>query len=84
MENYIEKNLLSIINQSFQDFQIIVINDKSTDETENIIKRLQLEDDRIKIISHFENLGVYRSRMESILNSNKVTCIIVINKCIIF
>ena len=70
MENYIKKNLLSIINQSFQDFQIIVINDKSTDETENIIKILQLEDDRIKIISHSENLGVYRSRMESILNSN--------------
>ena len=70
MENYIEKNLLSIINQSFQDFQIIVINDKSTDETENIIKRLQLADDRIKLISHSGNLGVYRSRMESILNSN--------------
>lgn len=69
MENYIEKNLLSIINQSFQDFEIIIINDKSIDETENIIKRIQLEDDRIKIISHSKNLGVYRSRIESILNS---------------
>ena len=37
---------------------------------ENIIKRLQLADDRIKLISHSGNLGVYRSRMESILNSN--------------
>ena len=69
MENYIEKNILSIINQKFQDFEIIVINDKSTDETENIIKQLQLEDDRIKLISHTQNLGVYRSRIESILNS---------------
>ena len=69
MENYIEANLLSIINQSFQNFEIIIINDKSEDNTENIIKRMQKEDDRIKIINHQENLGVYRSRVESILNA---------------
>ena len=70
MENYIEKNLISIINQSFQDFQIIVINDNSNDKTVNIIERLQLDDCRIKLISHNQNLGVYRSRIEAILNSN--------------
>jgi len=69
MQDYIEKNLLSIINQSFQDFEIIIVNDASEDETENIIKRIQLEDDRIALVSHSSNLGVYRSRIESILNS---------------
>ena len=69
MQDYIEKNLLSIINQSFQDFEIIIVNDSSEDETENIIKKIQLEDDRIKLVSHSSNLGVYRSRIESILNS---------------
>jgi len=69
MQDYIEKNLLSIINQSFQDFEIIIVNDDSEDETENIIKRIQLKDDRIKLVSHSSNLGVYRSRIESILNS---------------
>ena len=69
MENYIKKNLLSILNQSFQDFEIIVVNDKSTDETENIIHRIQLEDDRVKLLSHSQNLGVYRSRIESIINA---------------
>ena len=69
MESFIEKNLFSIINQSFQDFEIIIINNGSEDETENIIKRLQLDDDRIKLISHSENLGIYRARIESILNS---------------
>ena len=69
MENYIKKNLLSIINQSFQDFEIIIVDDKSTDETANIIKDLQLDDERIKIITHEKNLGVYHSRIESILNS---------------
>lgn len=69
MENYIEINLLSIINQSFQHFEIIIINDFSTDNTENIIKKFQKEDDRIKLINHSKNLGVYRSRIESILNA---------------
>ena len=69
MENFIEKNLLSILNQSFQNFEIIIINDASIDKTENIIKRIQLDDDRIKLISHTKNLGVYRSRIESILNT---------------
>ena len=69
MENYIEINLLSIINQSFQNFEVIIINDFSNDNTENIIKRIQKEDDRIKLINHSKNLGVYRSRIESILNS---------------
>ena len=40
MENYIEINLLSIINQSFQNFEIIIINDFSNDNTENIIKQI--------------------------------------------
>ena len=53
MEKYIESNLLSIINQSFQNFEIIIVNDCSVDNTENIIKRIQLEDDRIKIINFF-------------------------------
>ena len=64
MQDYIEKYLLSIINQSFQDFEIIIVNDDSEDETENIIKRIQLKDDRIKLVSHSSNLGVYRSRIE--------------------
>ena len=39
MEKYIEINLLSITNQSFQSFEIIIINDFSNDNTENIIKK---------------------------------------------
>ena len=69
MEKYIEKNLISIINQSFQDFEIIIVNDASEDKTENIIQRMQTIDDRIKLITHQKKLGVYRSRIETIYNS---------------
>ena len=69
MEKYIKQNLLSILNQSFQDFEIIIINDNSNDDTEKIIKEMQLDDNRIILINHSQNLGVYRSRIETILNA---------------
>jgi len=70
MKLYIKQNLLSILNQSFQDFEIIIINDCSKDETKNIIRDIQLTDSRIKLITHRDNLGVYHSRIEAILNAN--------------
>ena len=69
MKLYIKQNLFSIINQSFQDFEIIIINDFSKDETVSIIRNLQLTDNRIKLFNHEKNLGVYHSRIESILNA---------------
>ena len=69
MKLYIKNNLLSIINQSFQNFEIIIVNDFSNDETENIVKKLQSKDSRIKMINHDKNLGVYRSRIEAMLNA---------------
>ena len=70
IEKYIEIAALSIINQSFQNFEIIIVNDLSNDNTLNIIKKLQKEDDRIRIINHYKNSGVYNSRMEAALNAN--------------
>ena len=69
MEKYLEKALLSIINQSFQNFEIIIVNDNSNDNTDNIINNYMLKDSRIKIINHKKNLGVYCSRLESVNNS---------------
>ena len=69
MEKYIKKALLSIINQSFHDFEIIIVNDNSNDNTERYIEILQLKDKRIRIIKHFKNLGVYCSRINAALNA---------------
>ena len=69
MEKYIRKVFYSIINQSFQDFEIIIVNDFSTDKTEMIVKELEKKEDRIKIINHQKNLGLYASRIDGILHS---------------
>lgn len=69
MEKYLERALLSIINQSFQDFEIVIINDNSKDNSLKIINKFQLQDKRIKLINHSQNLGVYSSRVDAILNA---------------
>ena len=70
MEKYIEPSLLSILNQSFKNYEIIFVNDNSNDKTIEIIKKYQTIDDRIKIVNHQKQLGVYCSRKDAILNSN--------------
>ena len=67
MEKYIEKAILSIINQTFQDFEIIIVNDNSNDNTEIILNQIQNKSNQIKIIRHHQNLGVYLSRIDAAL-----------------
>lgn len=58
-EKYVRKAIESVLNQSFTDFELIVVNDGSTDSTPEIIK--SFDDERIRIISQ-ENLGPGASR----------------------
>jgi len=69
MKSYIKKVIISILNQTFQNFEIIIVNDHSSDTTLDEIKKLQSEDNRIKLINHSKNLGVYNSRVDAILRS---------------
>lgn len=64
-ENTIERCILSIQNQIYNDLEIIVINDGSTDNTEKIIKAISDNDCRVKPItipnggvSHARNVGI--------------------------
>ena len=65
MEKYIERALITILNQSFQNFEIIVVNDASTDNTINIINQTKKDDNRIIIINHTQKMGVYTSRLDA-------------------
>lgn len=65
---YIGECLKSVIKQTFRDFEIIIVNDGSTDDTLKICKEFALQDTRIKIfniknngVSHARNFGINRA-----------------------
>jgi glycosyltransferase involved in cell wall biosynthesis len=60
-EKYIKEQLDSILNQSYFNFNLIISDDKSTDNTAEILKEYAKKDDRIKIYIQEENLGVIKN-----------------------
>lgn len=58
-ESYIGKTLNCVMNQSFSDFEVIIVNDGSTDGSVDIVK--QINDGRIRLF-HQENQGVSVAR----------------------
>ena len=58
-------------------FELIYINDGSSDSTESEIAELAKKDTRIKIVSHLENQGIHKSWLAGIEASNSdVVCLI--------
>ncbi|MGK0426946.1 MAG: glycosyltransferase involved in cell wall biosynthesis [Ulvibacter sp.] len=66
-ENFIENTMLSLLSQTFSDFEVLIVNDCSTDASEEIVKRFN--DRRIQIIQHPINKGLSASRNTGIKNA---------------
>ena len=62
VEKYLERCLDSVINQTFRDIEIICIDNKSEDNSVNILKRYAEKDKRIKTIFNNKNFGSSYSR----------------------
>jgi len=56
IERYIARAIESILNQTFQNYELIIVNDASTDKTLEEINKFS--DERIKIIDNKKNLGL--------------------------
>lgn len=59
-ENVVHQSIESILNQSFKDFEFIIINDGSTDQTLNILRAYASKDEHIKIIDQ-DNTGLTKA-----------------------
>ena len=73
-EKYLGKCLDSILNQTYSDFEIIIVNDGSSDSSDSICKKYMLDEPRIQYIiqknqgvSAARNTGIKRAKGEYLL-----------------
>ena len=62
-EKYLRKCLDSILGQTYKNIELIVVNDASTDNSEEIIKEYLLKYDNMKYVRHKENRGLFQARI---------------------
>ncbi len=75
-KRFIENCLYSLINQTYSNIEIIVIDDASSDDAENIVRKLMKKDKRIKYYKLNYNVGTYAAKNFAInyANGEFVTC----------
>ena len=70
-EKYISSSVKSILNQSHQNFEIIIINDELSKKSFEILEKISKLDQRIQLIINEKNLGAGESRNKGI----KLSCL---------
>lgn len=65
-EKTIEQAIQSVLAQTYTKFELLVVNDCSTDNTENIVKRIAAMDSRVKLINNKKNSGVSYTRQRGL------------------
>jgi glycosyltransferase involved in cell wall biosynthesis len=73
---YLEKTIISILNQTYKDLELILVDDGSTDNSGEICSEFQKNDNRIKILTQ-KNSGVSEARNKGIVESTgKYICFV--------
>ena len=66
---FLNEAIESVVNQTYKNLEIIIVNDGSIDETEKIAKEWQEKDKRIRYLKHQKNRGLGAARNTGIKNS---------------
>jgi len=69
-EKFIAEAVESVLNQTYQNWELIIVNDGSTDSSEKIIKEFCKKDKRVRYIKNNENKGIPATRNIGIKESN--------------
>ena len=59
-EKYVKQAIDSVLAQTFSDFELIIVNDGSSDRSKEII--LSYTDERIRYLENEKNLGIVKTR----------------------
>ena len=63
VEEYIEKCLYSLRTQSYRAIEIICVDDASPDGSAEIVKNMAKQDERIRLVRHEKNRGLFQARL---------------------
>ncbi len=69
-ETSVEDSINSILNQTYENFEFLILDDCSTDKTREILNEYKSKDKRIKIFYNNENIGLTKSLNKLISSSN--------------
>lgn len=65
-EKYLAQAIESVLNQTFSDIELIIIDDCSTDNSRAVIEKYRKQDNRVKAFFHKQNLGIARTANDCI------------------
>lgn len=68
-ERYLEHSIKSIQRQTLHDLEILAVDDGSRDRSAEIVKRLSIQDPRIRLLHHKENKGLFQARITGVLSA---------------
>lgn len=69
-EKYIKQSIASVISQSYSNWELLITDDRSTDETQRIVEKYGSKDPRIKLFISAKNGGAGVARNNSIKQAN--------------
>lgn len=65
-QQFLKRSVESILNQTFGDFEFIIVNDASSDTSEDVLKKYAEKDRRIKLLFFSQNIGLTKSLNKAI------------------
>ena len=66
LEKIVATAINSVLEQRFKNFELIIVNDGSADNTLSVLKRFEKKDERVKVINNEKNIGLSASRNKAI------------------
>lgn len=69
-EKFLKSTIQSVLNQTYQNWEMIIVDDGSTDNTYSLALEYAKQDERIKVLKNKENSGIGFTRNVAIENAN--------------
>ena len=74
---YIEAAIQSVFKQTYKNWELVIVDDGSTDNSLEVIKKLMKNKDNVKIITHDKNYGCGKTKRDAVENSTgSLVCIL--------